>query len=425
MYGICDLRGNIICEPKYTFIYEAKMKGDFLVVVDNHKCGLLDYNGKELIPALYDHIDDCDGNVAIINHGLKLIDIKNQIVIFSTDEIIKEEGDENVEYTMEKIIDGWIRVQRYRSPIGLVKTDGTFYSFRIKDNRWWLPNSLSRRGKKYNHMGNTFHDGLLPVYDISRGYGFIDVNGDEIVECKYNEIHAFESGRAKVRYDVDFGYINTKGCIYVKNGLEEIEIPSKYDWAYDFDNGVAIVQKDQQFGCVDIYLNEIIPCVFPNKIDLEKALAKIKLINDNTKDYCKKIKKIESPLCFKKEKLYGYKDSEGNILCPPVLIKAGKFAEGMAYVCIGGKYGFINEKMELIIKPRFDWANDFSEGLALVHERGIGGDFYINKQGESVIRGGGLEKLGPFKNGTVNCEIFKPYKDNDNYVLTKRVQGYQ
>ena len=81
--------------------------------------------------------------------------------------------------------------------------------------------------------------------------------------------------------------------------------------------------------------------------------------------------------------------------------------------------------MELIIKPRFDWANDFSEGLALVHELGVGGDFYINKQGECVISGGGLEKLGPFINGTVSCEKYKPNKDNDSYVLTKRVQGYE
>ena len=84
--------------------------------------------------------------------------------------------------------------------------------------------------------------------------------------------------------------------MFVKNGLKEIEIPSKYDWAYDFDNGVAIVQKGQSFGCVDIYLNEIIPCVFPNKIELEKAIAKIKLINSNNIDYCKKIKELETPL---------------------------------------------------------------------------------------------------------------------------------
>ena len=429
LYGICDINGNILYEPKFTYICDAKMDGDYIFVIDNHKCGLLDYDGKELIPAHYMYIDDCDGNIAIVDHGLKLIDIRNQKELFSIFEINKEEDDEDCNYFMEKIVNGWIRVLKSYyaddSPIGLVKADGTFYSFRMKDNRWWLDSSLSRNGKKYNHMGNTFRDGLLPVYDLSRGYGFIDVNGVEVIECKYNEIHEFKKGRAKVRYDVDFGYINTKGCVFVKNGLKEIEIPSKYDWAYDFDNGVAIVQKGQSFGCVDIYLNEIIPCVFPNKIELEKAIAKIKLINNNNIDYCKKIKELEPPLCFKEGKLFGYKNLEGKILCPPVLRHARQFAEGMACVCIGGKYGYINEKMELIIKPRFDWANDFSEGLALVHEIGVGGDFYINKQGECVISAGGLEELGPFINGTVRCEKYKPYKDNDSYVLTKRVQGYE
>ena len=426
LYGLCDLKANIICEPKYTYICEADMNCDFIFVIDNHKCGLLNYDGKELIPAQYNYIDDCDGNVAIVNHGLQLIEIQTRKVLFSTNEIVKEEGDEDVEYTMESIVDGWIRVIRYYNdpPIGLVKTDGTFYSFRMKDSRYWLDDSQSRRGKKYDHIGETFHDGLLPVYDKLRGYGFIDVNGDEILECKYNEIHQFENGRAKVRYDADFGYLNTKGCICVKNGLEEIEIPSKYDWAYDFENGVAIVQKDQLFGCVDMYLNEIFPCVFPNRIEVEKALAKVQLINAHIDAYQEKMHELDTPSCFKEGKLYGYKDSKGNILCPPILRSAGNFSEGMAYVSIGGKYGYINERMELTIKPRFDWANDFSEGLALVHEIGVG-HFYINKQGEIVIRAGGLEKLGPFINGIVECEKFKPYKDNDSFVLTKRVQGYE
>ena len=44
-----------------------------------------------------------------------------------------------------------------------------------------------------------------------------------------------------------------------------------------------------------------------------------KLINSNNIDYCKKIKELEPPSCFKEGKLFGYKDLEGKILCPPVL----------------------------------------------------------------------------------------------------------
>ena len=72
------------------------MNCDFIFVIDNHKCGLLNYDGKELIPAQYNYIDDCDGNVAIVNHGLQLIEIQTRKVLFSTNEIVKEEGDEDV-----------------------------------------------------------------------------------------------------------------------------------------------------------------------------------------------------------------------------------------------------------------------------------------------------------------------------------------
>lgn len=41
-------------------------------------------------------------------------------------------------------------------------------------------------------------------------------------------------------------------------------------------------------------------------------------------------------------------------------------SEGLYPVFIKGKYGYINSKGEMIIQPRFDKANSFHNGLALV-----------------------------------------------------------
>src|SRR5687768_7638997 len=52
-------------------------------------------------------------------------------------------------------------------------------------------------------------------------------------------------------------------------------------------------------------------------------------------------------------------------------------------ITINGKKGFINTLGEVVIQPRFQDANDFSEGLCAVRENGLYG--FINTQGELSI----------------------------------------
>lgn len=49
---------------------------------------------------------------------------------------------------------------------------------------------------------------------------------------------------------------------------------------------------------------------------------------------------------------------------------------------IGKKYGFVNKKGKIIVKPKFDYANSFTNGLARVGTKeGIG---YIDKTGKYI-----------------------------------------
>ena len=60
------------------------------------------------------------------------------------------------------------------------------------------------------------------------------------------------------------------------------------------------------------------------------------------------------------------------------------FAEGVAAVQgASGKWGYIDTNGEWVVNPQFDWANDFSDGLALVELNGKYG--YIDKTGAFVI----------------------------------------
>lgn len=57
------------------------------------------------------------------------------------------------------------------------------------------------------------------------------------------------------------------------------------------------------------------------------------------------------------------------------------FSEGLAAVQTqGGRWGFINERQQWVIQPRFDDAREFQGNKAAVQQNGKWG--FINKRGE-------------------------------------------
>ena len=105
----------------------------------------------------------------------------------------------------------------------------------------------------------------------------------------------------------------------------------------------------------------------------------------------------------KKTSQWGYINKTGKIVIGLQFDEADSFSEGLARVVFDGKSGYINKTGKMVIRPQFDEANSFSEGLAVVN---IGGSYqekkdsaatkprifgggkwgYINKTGKMVIK---------------------------------------
>jgi hypothetical protein len=66
------------------------------------------------------------------------------------------------------------------------------------------------------------------------------------------------------------------------------------------------------------------------------------------------------------EQGWAYIDARGKILIRPFIVDNGPdyFQEGLARFMERGKFGFFNQKGQVVIQPRFDFAAPFSEGLA-------------------------------------------------------------
>ena len=80
---------------------------------------------------------------------------------------------------------------------------------------------------------------------------------------------------------------------------------------------------------------------------------------------------------------YGFIDNSGNVVIPCKYDYAEGFSEGLALVRLDGKYGFIDKSGNEVVPCKYDDVHSFSEGLASVSLDGKYG--FIDKSGNVVI----------------------------------------
>ena len=93
---------------------------------------------------------------------------------------------------------------------------------------------------------------------------------------------------------------------------------------------------------------------------------------------------------------YGYVDKKGSIVIKPQFEYAGNFSNNLASVRIDGTAGYIDTAGVLIIPPIYQWAGTFSEGLAGVKKDGKFG--FIDNRG-AVVFDFIYQEVRKFKNG--------------------------
>ncbi|MGD0008473.1 MAG: WG repeat-containing protein [Terriglobia bacterium] len=99
----------------------------------------------------------------------------------------------------------------------------------------------------------------------------------------------------------------------------------------------------------------------------------------------------------------GYIDKTGKYVIKPQFDEAGSFAEGVALVYSGQKWGYIDTTGKYVIKPEFDYGWAFSEGLAQVNLGGKTG--FIDRTGRTVIAPQQFERSGDFSEGLAGVKV--------------------
>ncbi len=228
--GIMDKNGKMV----KTFKYPpqklcACLDNGTISIQKNGKVGLLDGNGEELIPCIYDDIiDPYKGVAEVVRHG--------------------KHGMYDLEKKEEILPCKYIPEVYFTDKIFIVCD-----ALNIED--FYQENSTVKWGifdKNQNKVLDFDYDFILYIDDddidkqdsfiaLNKGdkYGMADVNGHIIKEPIYDNFSNYSEGLSAVCINDKWAYIDMQG-----NQI----IPFKFDMAGDFSDGVAIVKNDGKYG---------------------------------------------------------------------------------------------------------------------------------------------------------------------------------
>lgn len=208
--------------------------------------------------------------------------------------------------------------------------------------------------------------------DVAGDYGYIDKSGDMVIPPQFYMARSFSEGLAAVAIgefqSEMWGFIDTTGAMVVQPQFRDVK---------DFSEGLAAVQvwdsETLKWGYIDRTGTMVIPPRFSLAWDFSDGMARVSEGNGK----------------------WGYIDPTGRMAIQPQwdLVESlpgltFDFADGLAVVPVqddqvGLSFEYIDKDGRSAFEKRFNWASDFSEGLAAVLEEGKWG--YIDEAGDMVI----------------------------------------
>ncbi|MES2431990.1 MAG: WG repeat-containing protein [Bacteroidota bacterium] len=228
-----------------------------------------------------------------------------------------------------------------------------FYDFNGKNV---IPVKLKTGLFSFSYSDN-FHEGLISFEDEKTNRnGYMDVNGNIVIKPQYNSANSFHNGLAAVLKNELYGYIN-------KHGKEVIDF--KYERITDFnENGYALVKLKAKGPSMII--------------DKNGNIVKAKLPYQPATEYTN----FHNGLC-------------------------------LVYDSTIKKYGYINERGDLVVDLKYSHAKDFENGYAVVDmyssSSALGLWTVIDPTGKEMFTPIAAEYMGGYNDGLIDIRQNKLY----------------
>ncbi len=255
------------------------------------------------------------------------------------------------------------------------------YGFIAADGSWVIEPVYI----KADHM----FEGLALVED-EQFRGYVDSQGQRVIEIDFALAHSFSSGRALVCHDISgpIGFIDTSGGLIIPLDLEAAghfhqgyapamkngkwgHLDLEGGWAVKpiyqrvdyFFGGFARVMKDGRWGVVDTRGNQV---VLPRFTSIE-PMGEVFKVSDGG--------------------MRGIMGHQGQVVVEPCYPEIGRMGEGLIPVkeADNGLWGYLNVHGQWAIRPQFSAAYGFGHGHALIKDSSFQPKI-INNDGKMVAR---------------------------------------
>ena len=227
-------------------------------------------------------------------------------------------------------------------------------------------------GNYPDYWEGSCEDGKAPFYLKRNGkWGVVDYRGKELVPCDYDKI------RLSGQYNVQ---------IVVKEGKYDLRIDGRdchlsYDEIAPVRGGVFRVKKDGKYGCIDMDLNELSPCIYDG-VDMmsgfgDEELIRVIHISSNFYQGDKGFKfwrknEPDGLIPVKKDGKYGLIDNRGNRVaeCKYDIVDYGlRRKDSLILVMCDGNMGLLAAEGSVVLESKYKFRNGelMSDDGALYH----------------------------------------------------------
>ena len=374
-------------------------------IVKKGKFGLIDHYGKEVLNCIYDTIFDFNSNSKVVQHNQKY-----GIISYNGDKITEVEFD-SIRYKFDDEQRCFIAIQK-KDKWSIFDTDNkmnTPFDFDDIANIDSHCTVVGRNGKygiidsigsiavelKYDTIYYHFEGSDISLSELNRCVGIINSHNKIVTDCNYNCEYYIIVGHREPKYEAPKnGYIRlTKfqadaqkpilyGMVECETGKEAI--PFEYDDMGDYSDGLIWVEKDNKCGYIDIQNRVIIQLKYDVANNFSDGLAAVGKRDGYFNAVVGRVPNYK----------IGFIDKSDNVVIPfqfqPQLSSTiPEFREGLAPMGVsssnywGLNVGYINRKGDFVIKPIYDRAEPFVNGLGKVNRNDKEG--FVNSTGEEVV----------------------------------------
>lgn len=361
-WGYLDTLGKWIIDGSRTkYEHAVGFSNNRAMVQKNKKWGLIDENGKVILPFQFDDMNFIQNSdkklyyVAQYQHKFGYVNKRAEFVV-------PVKYDKTRSYIEDR----------------LAVKKGNYWGFTDENGNEIIT-------CKYR-MVTDFKEGLAAVLEKGK-WGYIDKNGNYIIPASFAKANNFSEGLAWVQLN------NGKMVFIDKSGKPVIDI--NLNNASDFKNGLASAFiREKGWGVIDSSGNWVVK---PKKQWLsigefnEFGLTKIRLkkgtyalINRKgeilTKNSYDEILNFSEGFAVVRRKgisengtkinsAYGLIDSNGRETVKAVYQKMGPVKNGLAMFCSQGHYGYLTPQGKVKIGAQYFLAEDFQDGKAIVFNK--------------------------------------------------------